>query len=249
MNISNKNIEDFFIKGFFILPDIFSKNEIEALSKGFDHLRSLTENKMDSFAIDDSKFILNKGTIQRVIWACNIIKEFNKISVDPRITTPVATLLNSKKIIQIICQTHFKLPGDGVSFSWHQDCENRKYGTEYWRDLNGMGSYVQTVLAIDDMNYENGPLKFVLNSTRYSCIGLRKGKDFRPFFDSENIHTLLMKKGSLAIFHPSVIHGSDPNNSKTPRRVLINGYCYPGSNYFKYPGSGLGQTIDSSTHL
>ena len=33
----------------------------------------------------------------------------------------------------------------------------------------------------------------------------------------------------LLVWHPYAIHGSKPNVSKNPRRILINGYAYPGA--------------------
>ncbi|HEY6322362.1 MAG TPA: hypothetical protein VJA16_12460 [Thermoanaerobaculia bacterium] len=38
----------------------------------------------------------------------------------------------------------------GWEFEAHQDSEHRRYGTAEWRDVGGRGSYVQSVVAIDD---------------------------------------------------------------------------------------------------
>jgi ectoine hydroxylase-related dioxygenase (phytanoyl-CoA dioxygenase family) len=52
-----------------------------------------------------------------------------------------------------------------------------------------------------------------------------------------------MQPGDVAFFSPYAIHGSQPNNSKGPRRVFINGFAYPGANQKKYPGQGSGRRV------
>jgi hypothetical protein len=47
----------------------------------------------------------------------------------------------------------------------------------------------------------------------------------------------------VLFFGPYAIHGSTPNESAVPRRVLINGYAYPGANGRVYPGEGSGRTL------
>ena len=35
------------------------------------------------------------------------------------------SLLETKRLTQILNQAHFKRPGDGIAFDWHQDIEHR----------------------------------------------------------------------------------------------------------------------------
>jgi ectoine hydroxylase-related dioxygenase (phytanoyl-CoA dioxygenase family) len=49
--------------------------------------------------------------------------------------------------------------------------------------------------------------------------------------------------GSVLFFGPYTAHASFENTSMTLRRVLINGYAYPGANHFKYPGEGSGRVL------
>jgi hypothetical protein len=57
---------------------------------------------------------------------------------------------------QIINQAHFKMPGDGVAFEWHQDSQNRRYGTELWTDGGAPhGAYIQTLTAVDEVTAYN----------------------------------------------------------------------------------------------
>lgn len=262
--LSPTQIYDFYTKGFFIIEGLFDEADLGPVAEGFDRLAEMAaklrsrsaageqgreqgddqEAAIEDFDHEGSRFYLKGERILRVVWACGLAEQMDRIGLAPQLLGRVRQLLGCQQLIQIICQTHFKLPGDKVAFPWHQDAENRKLGTSYWRDVTGQGSYVQTALAVDDMDADNGPLLFVPYSTRFGCLGFRKGVDPSPYFDAKDVKTLLMKKGSVAFFHPMVIHGSEPNQSARSRRVLINGYCPPGANSFSYPGCGTGRVID-----
>jgi hypothetical protein len=47
----------------------------------------------------------------------------------------------------------------------------------------------------------------------------------------------------VLFFGPYAVHGSTSNESKYSRRVLINGYAYPGANGRVYPGEGSGRRL------
>jgi ectoine hydroxylase-related dioxygenase (phytanoyl-CoA dioxygenase family) len=141
-----------------------------------------------------------------------------------------------------------------VSFDWHQDVQHRDKGPGTWRDLNGRGSYVQTIMLIDDMTSDNGPLKFIPRSAingepdaRLSASSFDYGTPMSsgsPLpFDESQAMTVTGAAGSVLFFGPYAIHGSTPNESAVPRRVLINGYAYPGANGRVYPGEGSGRTL------
>jgi hypothetical protein len=64
-----------------------------------------------------------------------------------------------------------------------------------------------------------------------------------PEINLDNKITITAKPGSLLLFGPYTIHGSTANCSDKPRRVLINGYAYPGANKRVYPGCDYGRII------
>jgi len=63
--------------------------------------------------------------------------------------------------------------------------------------------------------------------------------------DPSQREVLLLPAGALVSFGPDAIHGSGPNRSPRPRRVLINGYAAPGANRFACPGVGAGRTLQA----
>ena len=68
-------------------------------------------------------------------------------------------------VAEIINQAHFKAPGDGVDFPWHQDSVNRGYHTGKFLDVHGNRSYVNIAVAIDAETAENGPLSVYEGTT------------------------------------------------------------------------------------
>jgi ectoine hydroxylase-related dioxygenase (phytanoyl-CoA dioxygenase family) len=163
-------------------------------------------------------------------------------------------LLGSEHCEQLLCQAHFKMPGDGVSFDWHQDIQHRDKGLGTWRDLNGRGSYVQTLLAVDDMRADNGPLQFVpQDAVRTDARGRLSDASFNygtpmgaggsDIVDASRAETIIGEAGAVILFGPYAVHGSTANHSLAPRRVLINGYAHPGANGRVYPGVGSGRRL------
>lgn len=159
-----------------------------------------------------------------------------------------AQVLGSSMVDQLICQAHFKEPGDGVHFPWHQDSRHRRYGTELWSDVNGTGSFVELVTAVDPMTHDNGPLRVIPGSQRHGHLATdSKTESFLPtndaWFDPDDAFDITLAPGDVALFGPYLIHGSEPNHSSLARRSFLNGFACPGANHRDYPGEGSGRSL------
>jgi hypothetical protein len=55
--------------------------------------------------------------------------------------------------------------------------------------------------------------------------------------------TIAAQPGDTLFFGPYTAHASSENRSGRYRRVLINGYAYPGANRRVYPGDGAGRRL------
>lgn len=245
MKISENQLKDFHQKGFLILRDLFTQDEMrEALyrvDKIYEEL--IRPSKKETFIENGARIVFQNKNLHRIVWCGALDSIFLNIGKDPRILNPVSQILdNSNELVQLINQLHFKLPKDGVAFDYHQDAQHRSYGTKYWNDVLGNGSFIQTALALEPMTQDNGPLEFFESSHELGFLGGYEFITDEVLKDYKKI-VLELSPGSLALFHPFVIHGSAPNNSQTPRRVLINGYTVPGVNSFEYPGCGTGKSI------
>ena len=114
---------------------------------------------------------------------------------------------------------------------------------------------MQTITLIDDMTEDNGPLQFIPRSavrgdaegrifgSHYDYGAPMQDDSVAPDIDVSAAVTITGESGSVLLFGPYAVHGSTANTSTQSRRVLINGYAYPGANGRVYPGEGSGRVL------
>lgn len=242
-------VEEFFDAGFILIRGAFSSTETAEMCAAFERLRRTAEGLGTTCMHRGSQFVLDQTEarqvrIQRIVWCGGAEPVLSRYGADRRLLRMAALLLGSSQMNQLINQAHFKLPGDGVEFPWHQDSTHRRYGNDEWRDVNGRGSYVQTVLALDETSEASGPLQLIPGSGRAGHLNLPKdGPIPTGLFDESRAVTATMNPGDVLLFGPYTLHRSLPNRSTQPRRVFINGFAYPGANTRVYPGEGAGRLL------
>jgi ectoine hydroxylase-related dioxygenase (phytanoyl-CoA dioxygenase family) len=244
VRLSKSQIDEFYDIGFIKVPNVFNQQEINEIGACMDRLQEMASHIKTTTVYKGTQFVVEGNRIDRIVWCGAAEPKLLQYSADPRLLSPVSQLLGSKQMQQLICQMHPKIAGDKVAFDWHQDSQHRGYGTPDWRDVNGKGSYVQALTAIDEVTEDNGPVLFIPQSGKNGHLGLDKLKEPGKAVPTEKAVPLLMKPGTVAFFTPYVVHGSYPNNSDGPRRVFINGYAYPGANSRQYPGEGSGRILE-----
>jgi ectoine hydroxylase-related dioxygenase (phytanoyl-CoA dioxygenase family) len=255
--LSPADVRRYHDDGFLIVEDLFSREEVSGVAAAAERLRDVgrrlaatlpagqhgaDEQKVES---SGSQFVFGaaNGTprLLRVVWAGGCEPAFLACGRDARITSIVARLLRSSTAVHLLNQLHAKYPHDGLEFEPHQDSEHRRYGTPEWRDVDGRGSYVQTVVAIDDSTPDNGPLVFYPGSGRRGHLD---PASVRRRFGSRPGVPALLAAGSAAFFGPYVVHRSAENRGTLPRRIAINGFALPGANSRPYFGAGTGVPLD-----
>jgi len=255
--------------GFCVLRAVFSPAEVHALGAAFARLEAraaglpracpgLTSGPGGGGAggvkvqAGGSEFVLEGASLRRVAWAGAAEPELLRFGRDPRLLAVVREALGGpERADHLVCQSHFKLPGDGTWFPWHQDSTHRGHGTPDWEDVNGRGSYVQTLVAVDAATRLNGPVEFLRGSHRGGHLGLPYSESSQT--EDSRLEVLLADRclaelapGDVAVFGPYVVHGSQPNESASPRRAFVNGFAFPGANRKRYPGhaAGAGESVD-----
>ena len=145
----------------------------------------------------------------------------------------------------------FKRPHEGVTFDWHQDIQHRDKADGHWTDVNGCGSFVQTLIVLDEMTPDSGPLKFIPGSSKWGRVDFGDDADGKPpqatngpapVREADAV-TITAQPGDTLFFGPYTAHASFENRSDRYRRVLINGYASPGANRRIYPGDGAGRRL------
>jgi ectoine hydroxylase-related dioxygenase (phytanoyl-CoA dioxygenase family) len=247
----------FHTDGYLIVEGLFSREEVAEMAEAAERIRALGREIAASLSADHqeagerkiehggSQFVFggsNGSTrLLRVVWAGGCEPSFLACGRDARLTSIVGQLLGSSTAVQLLNQLHAKYPNDGLEFEPHQDSEHRRYGTPEWRDVDGRGSYVQTVVAIDDSTPENGPLVFYPRSGRRGHLDPASVR--RRYRDRPGVPALLAA-GSAAFFGPYVVHRSAENRGAAPRRIAINGFALPGANSRPYFGAGTGVPVE-----
>lgn len=243
--LSAQQISEFYKKGYIILRNVFSADEIIEMEYAINRLRYQALGLEGKVEKNGSEFVVQSGLLERVTWAGAAEQVLLLYGRNPRLTSLAAQVLGSEQANHLINQVHFKLPGGGF-YRWHQDSGHRGYGTTAWKDANGKGSYVQIVTAIDEATIENGPLLMIPYSCKEGHLYLPYDQDQQTVSDKftpADAIPVLMQPGDVALFGPYIIHGSEVNKSDKSRRVFINGFAYPGANRKKYPGEGAGELI------
>jgi ectoine hydroxylase-related dioxygenase (phytanoyl-CoA dioxygenase family) len=260
--LSAADVATFHAHGVVVVRGLFSAAEVDVARAAFERLWARAQQLRTTGTHDDALFVLQARVddvvVQRIVWAGGAEPDLLRLGQDPRLVEPALQLLGTSSCDHLLNQAHFKMPGDGVAFDWHQDIQHRDKGPGSWHDVTGRGSYVQSILLVDDMGDDNGPLQFLpddavpldergrlvtaIEDYTASTPGttLLPTTTARPEVDTSRTVTMTGKAGDVLFFGPYAVHGSLPNTSTAPRRVLINGYAAPGANGRVYPGSGLG---------
>ena len=261
--LKKRQIEEFFDIGFTIIVKFFDDGEMAEISSGFDRLLEIADeiSGAPDFDPDESHNVEYDGSyfdfrgvdsrerkfgIRKIAWCGGSVPALLRYGRHPRLLRMASQLLDSVEMNHLINQAHLKMPGTNVAFNWHQDSVNRGFHKGYFADVNGRGSFVQTGLAVDPVSVESGPLSFIPNSTGQGHLSHNETGHLPPEqVDESRQVSPLPNPGDLLVWHPYAIHGSKPNVSKNPRRILINGYAYPGATQRRYTGSekGAGELI------
>ena len=163
--LTTDQVQEFFDVGLIVLPSLFDLEEVAAMRSCFEELEDMAAGLSETGMLNGSHFVLGEKdgaqVIKRVVWAGGSQPYLLQVGEDRRLTLPAAQILGSNELEQLLSQAHFKRPNDGVIFGWHQDIQHRDKGNGTWTDVNGRGSFVQTLIALDDMTPDSGPLRFI----------------------------------------------------------------------------------------
>jgi len=158
------------------------------------------------------------GALRKITSPSSGQPAFDRLRRDPRVLTAIEScgLFAPQCLID---QVTLKLPCVGSGFPYHQD-ESFLFGAAL-RRVQQFGG-INLVIALDPANAENGGFE-VLGRTH-------KGALLDPTYDTSTTNAGLfdesqrvlapLSPGDALLFHPRLAHGSKPNRSKRPRRLI-----------------------------
>jgi len=241
---------EFSEEGYSVVRSLFTPAEVAEMRAAFDRLEARARTLGGVTEVGSTLFVVEprdgEPRIERIVWCGGVEPSLGAFGRSPRLLSIAAGLLGSNEMDQLINQAHIKNPGDGVAFHFHQDSFHRRYGTDLFHDVNGQGSFVQTLTALDAMDPDNGGLLVIPKSHRLGHVPTANGHLPATAFDSTHAVSLCLEPGDVALLSPFTVHGSGVNQGRTKRRLFINGFASPGANRRSYPGAGRGVRVTAS---
>lgn len=204
-------------KGVIVIPDVFSEEECREIKHQAYSVKD-ADIKASGYPHDPSQTAYNKRSLIFFPSLCN--QYLNKIRTDERMVNLVREFIG-EDVRQINNQVYFREAGDHDQFAWHQDIMFRETNI-FNEDVED--DYFQTIIAVDDINEENGAIEFIEGSHRAPMMS--PPQNLRVFERNGLQGTkYTAKKGSVLIWSVMIIHGSEPNQSSQDRMTFMNGFC------------------------
>lgn len=209
--LSAEQIEQFNRAGYLAGIRIFDDDEIAGHRAYFDDLLGkVIAAGGDSYSISTAH--LKYGRVYDLL-------------THPRIVACVQDLLG-ENVVGWGSHYFCKMPRDGKSVAWHQDCS-------YWPLSHS--KTVTVWLAIDDADVENACVRFIPGSHRHGHIPYRGSTDDEGNVLDQTVENpeqyggepvdVVLKAGEMSMHSDLLLHGSNANNSDRRRCGLTLRYC------------------------
>lgn len=216
--------------GFIVFPDLFNRQEMDAITAAFEALKSLDDLQGSDELIREP----SDDTVRSIFSPHRHSDLFEKLSRDERILGRVRQLLGSETYIHH-ARINVKPAYSGKSFPWHSDFEtwHAEDGIAHCRILTAW------IMLTENTPY-NGPLYVIPGSHRrfIACKGqtpegnyknsLRKQEYGVPsktaieqLTHEGGLQGVYGSRGTLVIHEGNLMHGSPDNISPWPRTNLF----------------------------
>ncbi len=224
--IDQKLVKHYEEKGFLILEDVFSEEEVCTFQQELDQLRRDEKIAASGETITEP----GSGDIRSIFKIHQVSAVFRKLAADRRLAGLAQYLLGDKVYIHQ-SRLNYKPGFRGKEFYWHSDFET-------WHVEDGMPAMRALSMSITlTENYAtNGPLMLIQGShKRYVvCEGETPNNHFKSSLrkqeygvpsdncisqltDEGGIVTVTGKPGSVIVFDCNTMHGSNGNITPYPR--------------------------------
>jgi 2-aminoethylphosphonate dioxygenase len=200
--------------GYVVIPGMFDTATTNALARWTGELLAAPEAP-GRHMVYGEKSLRDEKTrlVQRIENFCPFHAEFDGL-LNGRLRDDSAALFGEPAVM-FKDKINFKLPG-GDGFKPHQD---QQAGWSAYAAL-----FITVMVAVDDATAENGCLEIAPGQHRRGMLG----PEWKPLSASDmagfTLQPLSTRAGDVVFFDSYVPHGSQPNLSDGPRRVLYVTY-------------------------
>lgn len=221
-----ESVERYGRDGFLAGVDVLTADEVRDLRARVDDLRArLEELEPQLYEVEAAYRERPDDVVCHFLGGWLVDEALRALVFDPRLTEPLAQLLEVERLRFWHDQVFYKPPHHPGVVPWHQDYS-------YWR-RTGPPRHITINVMLDDADEESGCLHFVPGSHRWGLLP-------SLLFDAplEAIHGHLdpeqraafrpvaapLRAGQATIHHSHTLHGSPGNRSDRPRRALVFNY-------------------------
>src|SRR3984885_9745189 len=225
-------VRQFHEEGYLFLPETFTETEVTVLKSEAEAI----------YRQQRPEVWREKSSAPRTAFAAHLYNEAHGLLArHPRMIPPVEQLFG-EPVYMHQYKINAKASFTGDVWQWHQD-----YGT--WARDDGMPEprAMNIAVFLDEVMPINGPLMLVprshthgvlaaghdLTTTSYPLWTLDHATVTR-LVDAGGIVAPTGKPGSVLMFHGNLVHGSAPNITPYPRRIVYLTLCAV-SNYIRTP--------------
>ena len=219
--ISQNQVDFYTQNGFITVEDVVPTSDLDELRRVADEFveesRSVTDHT-DKFDLEPGHTPENPK-LRRLKEPQKHHDVFARMLRSDAVLDVVESLLGPN-IRTIGSKLNMKSPEGGSQVEWHTDWAFYPHTND---DILEVG------IPLDDMELENGALMGLGGSHRGAELshhenGVFVGAVSRDQFDIEEATPFLLKAGGISLHHVRLLHGSAPNLSTRPRRLLLQGY-------------------------
>ncbi|MEA2169602.1 MAG: hypothetical protein QOF76_2902 [Solirubrobacteraceae bacterium] len=206
--------------GYVIIEDVLSAAQVaegrRIIDEFVDRSRSVTEND-DVFDLEPGHSA-ERPAIRRLKQPTKQHPFFNDLLHSDAILDPLESLMGPN-IRGLGSKLNLKAAGVGSPVEWHQDLAFHPHSND---NLLAVG------IAFDDCSLVNGCLLVIPGSHKGAVLDHHQDGYFVGAVDVKALGIdvaqatpVEMKAGSIEIHHVRMLHGSAPNTSPNPRRLLL----------------------------
>ena len=220
--LTQEQITSYQDKGYIGIEGVLNCEEVEALRRVTDEFVEKSRAVVESNAVFDLEpdHSADSPKLRRLKSPVVQHQVYNRVLNHDRILDIVAQLIG-ERIRTNGDKLNMKSGEFGSPVEWHQDWAFYPHTND---DLLAVG------VCIDDMTEENGCLLVVPGSHKgpiydHHLDGHFAGAVTVDDFDYTAAEKIELKAGGISIHHVRTLHGSLPNTSPNPRRLLLLQYC------------------------
>ena len=220
--LTQEQVASYHDKGYIGVEGVLSAEEVEALRRTTDEFVEKSRAIAESDAVFDLEpdHSADSPKLRRLKSPVVQHEVYNQMLHHDRILDIVAQLIG-ERIRTNGDKLNMKSGAFGSPVEWHQDWAFYPHTND---DLLAVG------VCIDDMTEENGCLLVIPGSHKgpiydHHLDGHFAGAVTVDDFDDAAAEKIELKAGGISIHHVRALHGSLPNTSPNPRRLLLLQYC------------------------